>query len=118
MVNLERDNNNRIQNVKNEHQRNLDMIEQEWLLKLENEKDFFKQDIDFYKRQVEVCEEKCQDEMLLRRKLEIDTTTEKKKMHSTLEQALSKLQHSQEDTVDRTFVKNLVVTYFRQKRFV
>jgi hypothetical protein len=30
--------------------------------------------------------------------------------------ALNKLQHSQEDTVDRTLVKNLVVTYFRQRR--
>jgi hypothetical protein len=116
--NLEKDYAHKMRVIKTEHQAKIDVIEQEWLDKSVDEKEFFLQDIEFYKKKVEEGEEKCQDEILLRRKLEIDISAEKRKLNHTLELALHKLQHSQEDVVDRTLVKNLVVTYFRQKRYV
>jgi hypothetical protein len=113
---LEKDYENKMRVIKNENQGKIDVIEQEWLEKSKDEKDFLAQDVEFYKKKVEEIEEKCQDEILLRRKLEMDISAEKRKLNQTLELALNKLHHSQEDVVDRTLVKNLVVTYFRQRR--
>ena len=116
--NLEKEYENKMRVIKNENQSKIDLIEQEWLSKSNDEKEFLAQDIEFYKKKVEEVEEKCQDEILMRRKLEMDISAEKRKLNHTLEIALNKLQHSQEDTVDRTLVKNLVVTYFRQRRSI
>lgn len=115
--NLEKDYAQKMRGIKNDHQAQIDALEQEWLQKSNDEKLFFSQDVEFYKAKVEEVEMKCQDEVLLRRKLEIDIDAEKRKLNKTLELALHKLQHSQEDVVDRTLVKNLVVTYFRQRRY-
>jgi chromosome segregation ATPase len=61
-------------------------------------------------------ENKLSDEMLLRRKMEIEVNSEKRKMQKTLESALTQLQNSREDVVDRTLVANLIVSYFQRKR--
>ena len=114
--NLQKESTNKMLVIKNEHQAKIDLLEQEWLEKNNTDKIFFEQDMEFYKKKVEEVKEQCQDEILLRRKLELDISAEKRKLNQTLELALHKLQHSQEDTVDRTLVKNLVVTYFRQRR--
>ena len=114
--NLEKEHDNKIRFIKNEHGQHIDKIDEEWLQKLNNEKENYEQDVAFYKQQLDNMNAKHEDEVLLRRKLEIDISQEKRRLNEALEVALNKLQHSQEDVVDRTLVKNLVVTYFRQKR--
>jgi hypothetical protein len=57
-----------------------------------------------------------EDERLLRRKFEIEMSSEKKKLHLTLQHALSQLQNSQMDSIDRMLIKNLILRYFQQKR--
>jgi hypothetical protein len=59
----------------------------------------------------------CEDDELLRRKAEIDFNNEKRKMQKTLEDALSQLRNSSDDVVDRVLISNLIVSYFRRKRF-
>ena len=58
-----------------------------------------------------------EDEKLLRRKSEMDLQAEKMKMQRALEGALQQLHNTQEDTVDRALITNLVVTYFRRNRY-
>jgi hypothetical protein len=57
-----------------------------------------------------------EDERLLKRKIEIEMVSEKKKLHTTLQHALSQLQNSQNDSIDRLLIKNLLLRYFQQKR--
>lgn len=113
---MEKEHEGRMRAARLDQQGKLEALEEEWARKLEGEKEFYLQDVEFYKQRVEEWEERVQDERLLRRKMEIEMSAEKSNMHNTLKEALDKLQHSQEDTVDRTLVKNLVVTYIRQKR--
>ena len=63
-------------------------------------------------------EQRLSDESLLRRKAEIDMSTEKRRMQRTLEQALTQLQNVQKDVVDRVLISNLLVSYFQRKRCV
>ena len=63
-----------------------------------------------------VLERKLDDEMLFRRKAEIDMNTEKRRMAKTLDSALKQLQNSREDVVDRALIANLIVNYFHRNR--
>ena len=91
-------------------------LKQEWVTRLDELREEHEGNICMIRKQLEEAKLRIQDEELLRRKMELDMTAEKKKMHKTLENALSQLQNSQEDCVDRVLVKNLIVTYFQQKR--
>jgi chromosome segregation ATPase len=50
------------------------------------------------------------------RKAEMDFNKEKKKMQRTLENALTQLNNSQQDVVDRMLVANLIVNYLKKRR--
>lgn len=113
---IEKECESRVRGVRNEHQKKILSLEEEWHERSESEKEALLQDADFYRQKVQLAEERAQDEVLLRRRLEMDMSAEKRRLSGALEEALHRLQHSQEDVVDRTLVKNLVVTYFRQKR--
>lgn len=66
--------------------------------------------------QIQEMNQKFNDELLLKRKLEIDFNQEKRKMQKTLNDALSQIKNSQLDVVDRTLISNLIVSYFKRKR--
>ena len=61
---------------------------------------------------------KLTDEALLRRKAELDMNAEKRRMQKTLEGAVAQLRNSQADVVDRTLISNLIISYFKRKRWV
>jgi len=74
-------------------------------------------------RQVEEERQQCaslaaqqQDRELLLRKAELDFHSERRKMQRTLESALSQLNNSQADVIDRMLVGNLIVSYFQRRR--
>ena len=54
---------------------------------------------------------------LTRRRLELEFNNEKKKMQSTLELTIHQLNNSQKDVIDKSLIANLVVSYFKKKRF-
>jgi hypothetical protein len=57
-----------------------------------------------------------EEEKILKRKMEIDMIAEKKRLQVMLQHALSQLQNSQNDSVDRILIKNLILRYFQQRR--
>jgi hypothetical protein len=57
-----------------------------------------------------------QDRELLLRKAELDFHNERRKMQRTLESALSQLNNSQAEVIDRMLVGNLIVSYFQRRR--
>ncbi len=63
-------------------------------------------------------EEHLADEQLLRRRMEIEIAAEKRKMQNALEAAITQLQNSQTDAVDRTLIANLLVSFFKRNRSV
>jgi len=63
-------------------------------------------------------EEARQDHELFHRKAELEFNQEKKKMQRTLENALSQLNNSQQQVIDRMLVANLIVSYFKRRRYV
>ncbi len=61
--------------------------------------------------------ERLEEEQELRlRKAEMDFNAEKRRVHKTLEGALSQLSNSQHDAVDRQLIANLIVSYFKRRR--
>lgn len=65
---------------------------------------------------LETSEQKCADEGLWRRKAEFDFHTEKRRLQQRMEDSMAQLRNSGEDSVDRTLVSNLIVSYFKRKR--
>jgi chromosome segregation ATPase len=59
-----------------------------------------------------------QDYELFYRKAEMDFAQEKKKMQRTLEHALQQLNNSESQVIDRMLVANLIVSYFKRRRYV
>jgi ATP-dependent Lon protease len=98
------------------YQEKVKKIEGDWGDRLDKEKErYLREKVELEKRLVDATS-RIEEEILTRRKMQMEMTAEKKKMHSTLQSALNKLQNSQADSVDRTLVKNLIITYFQQKR--
>lgn len=62
------------------------------------------------------AQQRAQSEEVLRRKQSLDLTSERSKMQRTLDAALTQLQNSREDVVDRALVANLVASYISKKR--
>jgi hypothetical protein len=63
-----------------------------------------------------LLKEKLEDEILLRRKAEIEFNNEKKKMQKTIETAVSQMRNTADDVVDRVLVTNLFVDYIQKRR--
>ena len=61
--------------------------------------------------------EAAQDAELLQRRAELEFGKEKKKMQRTLENALAQLSNSQQEVIDRMLVANLIVSYFKRRRY-
>ena len=113
--------------MEKEYQLNLKKIDESSNAKLkryENECNHkIQEEIQVYQLKIDVLEKELkekqlqiEDEVLLKRKLEIEMITEKKKLSTTLQHALNQLQNSQNDSVDRVLIKNLIVRYFQQRR--
>lgn len=88
----------------------------EWINKLQEETQSYQKKIEVLQKDLKEKELQIEDEVLLKRKLEIEMITEKKKLSTTLQHALNQLQNSQNDSVDRILIKNLIVRYFQQRR--
>ena len=57
------------------------------------------------------------DENLLRRKSELESSSERKRLQTAIESAALQLQNINEDVVDRTVIGNLFVSYFKRGRY-
>lgn len=64
-----------------------------------------------------LAEQQSEDHQLFRRKAELDCNAEKRRVQKTLEGALQQLSNSQQDVIDRTLVANLLVSYFKRRRY-
>ena len=98
------------------HSEKLTRLKKEWVMRLDECRREQEESEVSYRKRINELEQKMDEEVLIRRKLEIDVSSEKRKMNKTLEHALKQLQSSQTDSVDRVLVKNLILTYFKQKR--
>jgi hypothetical protein len=68
------------------------------------------------REELKVIRQRAEDESLLRRKAQLDLNAEKRSMQKTLENALSQIQNSQENVVDRQLIANLFVSYIHKGR--
>lgn len=69
-------------------------------------------------KQITEHERLRQDEIILRRKMEVDLQKEKVKIQKALENAMSQMKNtSLENMVDRTILANFVVTYIQKNRY-
>lgn len=93
-----------------------EQFDNEWKEKLGNEMKRSESEIHELRLLYEESQRQVEDEKLLKRKFEIEMSAEKKKLHLTLQHALSQLQNSQNDSIDRMLIKNLILKYFQQKR--
>jgi chromosome segregation ATPase len=91
-------------------------IKQEWIARLESERELFEESKSDLKTQLAEALRARDEEVLLRRKLDMEVAEEKRKMNVALERAIEQLNNSREDTVDRALVKNLLVSYFERHR--
>jgi chromosome segregation ATPase len=62
-------------------------------------------------------EASTQEYELFYRKADMEFNKEKKKMQRTLENALQQLSNSQAQVIDRMLVANLIVSYFKRRRY-
>jgi chromosome segregation ATPase len=62
-------------------------------------------------------EASTQEYELFYRKADMEFNKEKKKMQRTLENALAQLSNSQAQVIDRMLVANLIVSYFKRRRY-
>jgi chromosome segregation ATPase len=60
--------------------------------------------------------EQCEDQLLLRRQIELSFHQEKRKMQQSLEQVVAQMKNSTHDVIDRTLIANLIVSYFQRRR--
>lgn len=60
--------------------------------------------------------EQCEDQVLLRRQIELSFHQEKRKMQQSLEQLMAQMKNSTHDVIDRTLISNLIVSYFQRRR--
>jgi hypothetical protein len=116
LENIDRERVFSLQRSEDAHNDKIKKLQHEWLARLEEARREHEEQVIECRSHVKELEVKLEEEVLLRRKLEIDVSSEKRKMSRTLEHALKQLQNSQADSVDRVLVKNLLLTYFRQKR--
>jgi hypothetical protein len=93
-----------------------EQFENDWREKLGMERKRSESEVRELKLKFEESQRQVEDEKLLKRKFEIEMSAEKKKLHLTLQHALSQLQNSQNDSIDRMLIKNLILKYFQQKR--
>jgi hypothetical protein len=93
------------------------LLQREWREKAEEESRELQRRLLVTQEELAEARRLLGDERLLKRKFEIEMVSEKKKLHTTLQHALSQLQNSQNDSIDRLLIKNLILRYFQQKRY-
>lgn len=80
-------------------------------------KENYEQKISILLDNVKEAQQRETDESLLRRKSELEYVSERKRLQTAVEQAMLRLQNSNEDLVDRAVIANLIVTYFKRNRY-
>ena len=113
---LERDKVALLRRSEEVHSEKMARAQREWVSRLEEIRREHEEVEGSFRSRERELEMRLEEEVLLRRKMEMDVSVEKRKMNKTLEHALKQLQNSQADSVDRVLVKNLLLTYFKQKR--
>lgn len=93
-----------IEDTKKAHEEHLATTQSQW-----------QQIIRDKEEEILLANQRVEDEMLLRRKAQMELNTEKKTMQKSLEKAVNQMTNTH-DSVDRALVANLIVSYFKQKR--
>lgn len=106
-----------IERIKLNHVNNMNQLRNELELVITSIKNENNEKLLLQQQRTNYLLEQIQEHELFRRKAEIDLINEKKTMQRSLENALSQLQNSQNDVIDRATVASLVVSYFQKKRY-
>lgn len=115
---MEKESNHALQRHEDLWKEKMSCLESELQVKFLNDSQVLQCKYHEQTQEIHRLQQQLEDEKLLKRKFEIEMISEKKKLHTTLQHALNQLQNSQNDSIDRLLIKNLILRYFQQKRFL
>lgn len=85
--------------------------------RLRDQQNKFNLKLSMLQEELKAAQQREVDESLLRRKSELESAVERKRLQAAVEQAMIRIQNSSEDVVDRAVVANLFVSYFKKNRY-